>query len=114
MMIGGDLIKFGIKQAISEAVSLGEDIAAENGEMLSPEMLYLLQQFKLDHAGRMNEGFTSPRLKTSSLTSKEVKNYFGTNSDAPFIPSNIREIMGASQHRRERWRVPSMFVSDYK
>lgn len=57
---GVDLINFGVKQGIPEAVSLGEDIAAENGEMLSPETLYLLQQFKLDHAGRMNANFKAP------------------------------------------------------
>lgn len=111
---GVDLIQFGIKNNIPAAVSLGEDISAENQEMLSSELLYLLSQFKLDHAGRMNEGFKTPRVKTSSLTAKEEKYYFGPSSDQPFIPTNYRQIVSASQHWRERWRIPSIFVSDYK
>lgn len=107
---GTDLLIFGIKHDLPDAVRIGENLSALNDEDVPEHVKEMLQNYILENSKRLRESinFTGP-MKGIISTRKQ---HLMASSDSPYLPQHYDKLMAFDKYNR--WRLPSIYASDYK
>lgn len=110
---GADLLEFGISHDVPDAVRLGENITGLNGEDVSEDLLFRLQQYKLKRADKLRERIqhTGPM---KSIIQRRKESLMTQEDRSGFFPSNYEELKAKYNNKYNRWRLPSIYAVDHK
>ena len=113
-----DLIVFGIKNNIPEAVRLGEKMLNENGTALSPEMARAVKLWKLDHSQQYRDAIKTTGAidydkvyRTAKKSGSEGYNRDSViNLDDPYW----QEFFAKNYRTQDKYKLPSAFTWDHR
>lgn len=107
-----DLISFGMKHNIPEAVRLGEKMVGDNGDSLPFELAKRVKQWMLTHNMQYQEAMkrTGPINTSSVYKTKRGQESSMVNADDPYW----QEFMRKNYRSQDYWKLPSAMAWDYK